>query len=53
MKSILEQLIQDEKELISKQIISDSNGYLSPKINVKKLLQQGYVTAEQHQNKCI
>lgn len=52
MGLILEQLIKDEEELASTEKEIESNGYLSSPINIKEKLQNGYVTSEQHLNRC-
>ena len=45
---MLEKLIEQEQELQQNQVLQESNGYLSPKINVEALLKNGCITADDY-----
>ena len=46
--NMLEKLIQQEQELKRKEVLNESKGYLSPKINVEELLRNGCITADDY-----
>lgn len=45
---MLDKLIKQEIELKKRQVLKEANGYLSPKIDVEKLLNDGCITADDY-----